>query len=578
MTLQLEQAPMPKETQDEISSLQRRWHAMQPAIGVLPSYEDAVLGNLGRHADHTALLTTDGQQPLMLLWSGSQFQEWLGREARDLKVGALSPDLVNTIGSIVQEALSSRAPAMSRCLRTRADAVESTTLLALPLAGREENPFVLLSIEGVASRFSLVDAMFAATDQGMMALAAVRNPLCQVVDFTILTLNDGAARLLDQPATQLRAQALSVVAPHLTERISLQRLTGILEEGRRSSFEVTYPAAGGKRRHVKVEAGCVGDLLVLTLADVTALKFREASFRLLFESNPLPMWLHDPESLRIISANDAAVEHYGYSHEHFRNMALSDLYVEDWEAAKPAIRASAGHHRSDTVWRHRKADGSSIEVNILTRIIDLEETSVVLMGVIDVTERRRNEARIAYLAHHDALTGLPNRVLFQERLGAAFEQVHRSGRSFALLYLDLDGFKAVNDSLGHAGGDELLRHVAQRVGHCLRQNDVPARLGGDEFAILQGFSQYPHDADALARRIVDKLNEPFAILGQKVTIGVSIGIAVAPSDGASADLLLRNADLALYRAKASGRRTYCFYEPGMNDPLQSATFLMIDQH
>jgi diguanylate cyclase (GGDEF)-like protein/PAS domain S-box-containing protein len=579
MTLQLAQSPIPEEAQDEISSLQRRWHAMQPAIGVLPSYEDAVLGNLGRYADHAALLTTDGQQPLMLLWSGSQFQEWLGREANNLAIGALSPDLANAVRDIVKTALSSRAPAVSRCLRTRADAVESTKLLALPLGSREENPFVLLSVEGVPTRFSLVDAMFAATDQGMMALGAVRNTLGQVVDFTILTLNDGAARLLDQPITQLRAQALSVAAPRLTQSISLQRLTEILHDGQRSSFEVTYPTASEKRRHLKVEAGCVGDLLVLTLADVTALKSREASFRLLFESNPLPMWLHDPESLRIVSANDAAVEQYGYSHERFQTMTLSDLHPqEDWEAARQAIGVPSRRHRSDAVWRHRKADDSLIEVNVLTRMIDLEDTSVILMANIDVTERRLNEARIAYLAHHDALTELPNRVLFQERLGTAFEQIQQSGYRFTLLCLDLDGFKAVNDTLGHAAGDELLRHVAERIRHCLRENDVFARLGGDEFAILQGISQHPEDAEGLTRRILDKVNEPFAIVGEKVIIGVSIGIAVAPTDGASADLLLRNADLALYRAKAIGRRTYCFYEPQMSGHRQTEMLPMPAPH
>lgn len=541
---------------------------MQPAIGILPAYEDAVLGNLGRHADHAALLTTDGESPLVILWGGSQFQEWLGRDAKELEVSALTPDLANVIRDVVKSALSSRAPAVTQYLRARADAVESTKLLALPLASRDKDPFVLISVDGAPTQFSLVDAMFGATDQGMMALGAVRDAHGHLIDFTVLTLNEGAARLLDQPGRELYAQALSVVAPRLTQSISLPRLAGILEEGQRNSFEVTHLSAGGKRRHLKVEAGCVGDLLVLTLADVTVLKSREASFRLLFENNPLPMWLHDPESLRIVSANDTAVEHFGYTHEHFRNMALSDLYLEeDWEAARPAMRVSSGRHRSDTVWRHRKADGSLIEVNILTQIIDLEETSVVLMAIIDVTERRRHEARIAHLAHHDALTGLPNRILFQERLGAAFEQVQQSGHLFTLLCLDLDGFKAVNDTLGHAAGDELLRQVAQRISNCLCENDVLARLGGDEFAILQGVPQHPEDADALARRIVGRLNEPFVILSQKVTIGVSIGIAVAPSNGTSPDLLLRNADLALYRAKASGRRTYCFYETGMSNHL-----------
>ena len=181
----------------------------------------------------------------------------------------------------------------------------------------------------------------------------------------------------------------------------------------------------------------------------------------------------------------------------------------------------------------------------------------------DMTERRRAEAQIAHMAYHDALTGLGNRVLLRQQLEAALLRVQR-GERIAVLYLDLDNFKTLNDSLGHSGGDTLLKAVAERLRGCLKQTDTIARMGGDEFAILQTELEQPSDAEYLARRLRAAVRMPLDVDGQQITADVSIGISLAPNDGTDASQLLKQADMAMYVAKCDGRGTFRYFEPDMN--------------
>ena len=193
----------------------------------------------------------------------------------------------------------------------------------------------------------------------------------------------------------------------------------------------------------------------------------------------------------------------------------------------------------------------------------------------DITERRKADAKISHMALHDALTNLPNRLFFREQIENRLACLPRD-QKFALLCLDLDGFKKVNDTLGHPFGDKLLRQFAERITGCVREVDAIARLGGDEFAILQGEFKGPSDAIGLADRLIEVASAPFDLDGQHALIGVSIGIAVAPNDAADPDQLLKNADLALYRAKADGRGTYRFFEPEMDALMQARRTLELD--
>ena len=177
---------------------------------------------------------------------------------------------------------------------------------------------------------------------------------------------------------------------------------------------------------------------------------------------------------------------------------------------------------------------------------------------LDVTEQRRNQQLVAHMAHHDPLTDLPNRMLFNDRLKTAVAQVRRQGL-MAVHYLDLDKFKPVNDNSGHQAGDELLVGVADRIKNAVRENDTVARLGGDEFAIVQTGINQRADAAVLANRVLTLFKKPFDLSGTNVSVGISIGIALGPEDGATSDDLLVKADNALYRSKTDGRNRFSFF-------------------
>jgi diguanylate cyclase (GGDEF)-like protein len=193
----------------------------------------------------------------------------------------------------------------------------------------------------------------------------------------------------------------------------------------------------------------------------------------------------------------------------------------------------------------------------------------------DITELQRIQAKVAHMAKHDALTDLPNRILLRERIQWALLG-RRKGVGFAFLYLDLDRFKSVNDTLGHPVGDELLKAVAERLRACVREGDTIARLGGDEFAVVQLSQDLPKDASALANRICDAIRRPFELGGHHIVIETSIGIAIAPHDGDDADQLLKNADMALYGAKNIGRGVFRFFEPEMDARMRERRQLEVD--
>jgi diguanylate cyclase (GGDEF)-like protein len=194
----------------------------------------------------------------------------------------------------------------------------------------------------------------------------------------------------------------------------------------------------------------------------------------------------------------------------------------------------------------------------------------------DITEQRRSEVKIEYMAHHDALTDLANRVLLNQRLEQALGQrIHRE-QLVAVHHLDLDHFKAVNDTFGHPAGDKLLKIVADRLRSLVRETDTIARMGGDEFVVVQAPIADPGEATVLAQRIIASMSEPFEIDGHQAVIGTSVGIAVGPGDGLRPDKLLRNADLALYRAKGDGRGTFRFFEPAMDLQMQTRRIMERD--
>ncbi|HET6839749.1 MAG TPA: EAL domain-containing protein [Bradyrhizobium sp.] len=296
--------------------------------------------------------------------------------------------------------------------------------------------------------------------------------------------------------------------------------------------------------------------------DITELKQREASFRLLFDSNPVPMIVCAVHDERIIGVNDAAVEHYGYSRTEFEKLSIRS--VQAFDSDLPWASDRSFDELTARTWKHVKADGTLIDLAIYSRHLIYGDQPAVLLALMDITERKHAEARLAFMAQHDALTGLPNRNLLRQYMDEKLLHTRRSTEKVAVLMLGLDNFKGVNDTLGHGVGDKLLRGVARRLRSMLREEDALARLNSDEFAIVESGMTRPEDAVLLARRLLESMTDPFLLDGHSVVIGATIGIAMAPGDGDESEKLLKSADMALSRAKNDSRGTFGFFEAEMD--------------
>jgi diguanylate cyclase (GGDEF)-like protein len=267
---------------------------------------------------------------------------------------------------------------------------------------------------------------------------------------------------------------------------------------------------------------------------------------------------------RLTVANRRFFEFFG-----IRSLALDDdTKIEDFvieiaEAKRPR-QGTAAIHTGSGARMIELGDGSILQV--------LESPMVGggrLLTYEDVTARVRAQEHVEFLARHDNLTGLANRLALEEFLERSLYRVHRRGERFAVLCLDLDRFKGINDTLGHRVGDCLLREVAGRLREAIREDDLVVRHAGDEFIVVQSGARSPQDAAQLAQRIVADLSRPYTIDEHRIIIGTSIGIALAPDNGTDAEVLLQNADLALYRAKANGRGSYTFFDESLHAKVQA---------
>ena len=415
-----------------------------------------------------------------------------------------------------------------------------------------------------------------------------------------------------------------------------------------------------------------------------AIKESEHRYRTLFDLNPLPMWVYDFETLRFIAVNDEAVKHYGWSRDEFLSMLITDIRPEEDVPAVLALLPQLPERVSPAIFRHKKKDGSLIDVEISSfefisggrrrrlvmahditerhrserrlresearyrllfernlagvyrtttdgRILDCNDACARVFGyasreellrehaaslyfdsrereqmleqlrlqravtnqenrlrrrdgspvwvlenmtmlegneagiiegtIIDITDRKYAHDEMEYQAYHDVLTGLPNRLLFRDRISMSLAHARRSSRAVAIMFLDLDDFKGVNDTLGHTVGDRLLQAVALRLVGAIRAEDTIARMGGDEFTVLLSDVTDGRGAATVARKILEAVSAPLVIDGHELRVTTSIGIAVFPGDGFDAETLLKNADRAMYRAKQLGRNNYQYATP-----------------
>ncbi len=264
----------------------------------------------------------------------------------------------------------------------------------------------------------------------------------------------------------------------------------------------------------------------------------------------------------------------GLSAQTLRECTITQLAAPSSKEALEELLRSAPH--SPLEIELRNGDGTFCPVEVHSRSMEYAGQPATVLAVRDLSERKQAQLRIDHLIHHDALTNLANRLLFHDRLQRAMAESDRTGQSMALLYVDLDRFKSINDMLGHANGDDVLVQVASRMQDATRRIDTVARLGGDEFAVVQPRCLSPQGAATLSTRLLHILQQPILIGAHPVAVSASIGIALYPQDGVTVEELLQKADLALYRAKQCRGSSFCFFEPEMDLRLQERRALEID--
>lgn len=298
------------------------------------------------------------------------------------------------------------------------------------------------------------------------------------------------------------------------------------------------------------------------------LRESEIRFRGTFENAPIGILLADIDG-QIFEANLFASELLDYRQDKLPGMRLAELVPgEDRVFLKETLERLI--HGTETTSRSERRmirqDGTEIWTNFHAVIQKAEDsdTAYIIVQIADITETKNSQKRMERLAFYDTLTGLANRTLFHERLLHAIEHARRRNASAALMYLDLDQFKRVNDTLGHEAGDQLLKEVSQRLQECVRKEDTVGRSGGDEFTILLYDIASPSDAGLVAEKVLQRLREPINLSAQPLVVTTSIGITIIPADGNAPNELMKNADLAMYRAKERGRNNYQFYSEEMN--------------
>ena len=363
------------------------------------------------------------------------------------------------------------------------------------------------------------------------------------------------------------------------EAVHRERDRGLLERPSSTTYEALVPDAGGDPRQMlfnKVSfvdqegsiAGLIGVVTDVTRYKETerALETSEARFRVLTESSLDLISVVDQDGL--ILYQSPAIRHLiGYDPaETVGRNVFEIIHRDDVEATRAAFQRVIEKRPSEAIeFRIRHRDGmwrtfESLGTNCLAN----PHIRGVVFNSRDITDRKMIQQRIQHLAYHDNLTGLPNRSLLQDRLAHSIAHAERSSRKVGVLFIDLDNFKNINDSLGHDVGDELLRQVSRRLSECIRLEDTIARQGGDEFIVLLDSLEEGRGASVVAQKVLNALRQPFVLGGTEQHVSGSLGIALFPDDGPDAQTLLKNADTAMFHGKSLGKNTYQFFTSQMN--------------
>ena len=333
----------------------------------------------------------------------------------------------------------------------------------------------------------------------------------------------------------------------------------------------------GTRLYLEIDVGIVrdeqGNLLAVveTLRDMTLRQSAENRLRTLFDQSPDPIWII--ENGLFVECNQAAVTMLGYGSKtelmDTHPSRLSPQFQPDGEESfskaerMMALACVKGSNRFE--WVHTRADGSNFTAEVTLSAIELGGRQAIYCAWQDISERKLANQRIEYLAHYDSLTGLSNRFSLNSRLAQSLLEAKREERQLAVLLIDLDRFKVINDSLGHHVGDLLLVETASRLGKVVRESDIVARLGGDEFVVVLTKLTDPADAGQVATKMLQMLGAPYQLEGKELHSTPSIGISIFPTNGDDSDVLMKHADAAMYSAKEHGRNNFKFFSASMTE-------------
>ncbi len=278
------------------------------------------------------------------------------------------------------------------------------------------------------------------------------------------------------------------------------------------------------------------------------------------------IYVTDAHSLTFLQVNKGAVQNLGYTQQEFANIHLLDIFADLDRISFDALLEPLRRGEKEYVFhqgQNRRKDGSTYPVEARLQLSEQDNPPIIVATVQDITERSKWEEKLLYQANFDQLTGLVNRHYMQSHITTAFNRARRRKQKVGLLFIDLDNFKTINDSLGHDIGDEVLKQTADRIRSVLRESDTPARSGGDEFTILLEGLEQAHHAEIVARKLVYLFNKPILIDSREIYTTVSIGISIFPDDSQSVDQIMQYADMAMYHAKEDGRNTYRFFSAEM---------------
>ena len=573
----------------------RAGKAGRGAAAALARWNDARTALAGQHrqGDWRSLdaLAADVDQQIDLLANFTKDDGFLHRQkvhaivAADIRTTLAGTALALAAAAAVAWLLARRIMGPVAAASSAADEIARGKLDgAIPPGSADELGALLSSM--AAMRDNLRGMMEREVAQRRSAQARLADALESSAEGIVVVDADGRIALANSQLADFLAVSPRVLQPGA----SVKDLAALIDapslsrsgDARRSDEEARL--ADGRWLRVSRSATQEGGF-VAVLSDVTVLKTQE-------------------EKLRATNFSlDAALENmsqglclYGADGRLMVvNRRFADIYALDAAAVRPGLafddvirlKIAAGGHGAiepDAFLRQRKEmlrgpHATVYEEAVHGRTVAIVRHPMAQGGWVatyeDVTEQRQAERQVLFMARHDALTQLPNRMLFGERIDDALRRLGR-GEGFAVLCLDLDRFKQVNDTLGHPAGDELLRQVAERLGACVREVDTVGRLGGDEFAVVQCGIANEADTVALADRIIEAVGRPIGIGGRQVSVGVSVGIAMAPRDGTSRTKLLKSADAALYRAKGDGGGVWRCFEPEMDARMQARSALELD--